>query len=138
MKGLLPRDLPAGATCPRKAPSTPALPPEKGQFVTMFLASPRGWQDDIGTGWRNFIVLRVGRKWITLFHAPRLKSFEISFKEWEELRPRVYFPGAESLVYLSTALPFKVKQFEEHCFKHRASCTEQALEIVNKQLARIT
>lgn len=132
-RDLTPRDLPKQA----KSPQTPVLKPEVGQFVTMFLAKPYGWQNDLGTGWRNFIVLKVGRKWLTLFNPARLKSFEIDFAEWEELRPRVYFPGAESLVYLANAIPEKVAQFQSYSMQHRAACTSIALDIVNKQLEKL-
>lgn len=133
MKGQTPRDFPAGASCPRKALAK-AIVPEPGQFVTAFLAKGYGWQNDIGTGWRNFIVLKVGRRWITLFHPARLKSFEIDLQEWNELKPRLYTPGPESLGYLSTALPAKVAQFESYSMQHRAACTAKALDIVMEQL----
>lgn len=138
-KGMTPRDLPkSGPTCPRKgpAPSKPIIP-TVGQFVTIFLASPRGWQADLGTGWRNFIVLKVGRKWITLFNPARLKSFEIDLLEWNELKPRLYDPAPEGLAYLSAAIPAKVAQYESYSMQHRAACTAKALEIVNGQLEKL-
>lgn len=136
MKGLTPRSLPQGASCPRKGPA-PVLAPEVGQFVTMFLAKGYGWQNDLGTGWRNFIVLKVGRKWITMFNPARLKSFEVDRKEWDEIKPRLYFPGLDSLMYLAGVIPEKVAQFEAYSMQHRAQCTAKALCIVNEQLEKV-
>lgn len=107
-----------------------------GMFVTMFLSATHGWQDDLGTGWRNFMVLKVGRKWITMFNPARLKSFEIDMAEWKALKPRLYEPGAVGLGYLASAIPAKVAQFEAYSMVHRAACTQAALALVLKQLEK--
>lgn len=54
--------------------------PRKGMFIQAYTSDSK-----IGAGIKSFMVLKVGRKYVELFYAPRLLSFKLTWREWESL-----------------------------------------------------
>lgn len=93
---------------PKGAPSavdrwgpTP-LEPKMGQMMHAY------WSDKERFGWRCYLVICVGRKWITLFSAAGLETVRLSFTQWEALDP-VYITFDRPLYIAS--LKRKIEQY---------------------------
>lgn len=41
----------------------------------------------LGCGWRDFLVLKVGRKWVSLLAIGSMDKITMSVREYEELAP---------------------------------------------------
>lgn len=93
----MPRGRPKGSrnlkkTCPVVSPEVRAAvaafkrqtapPPYPGLALEI-------WQDE-PSGWRTWIIVAVGHKWITLFSASSLHTWKVKVKDWATTAHRCY------------------------------------------------
>lgn len=53
-------------------------PMNPGDRIQLYLDDAR-----VGSGYRRFLVLEIGRKWVTLFHLPSLSKLRLAREEIE-------------------------------------------------------
>jgi len=65
-------------------------PPKPGDYVQYFWMESRATRGQCGDGLHGFIVLSVGRRWVTLLHTSRLNRLRVhpsAFTNWRWAQP---------------------------------------------------
>ena len=71
----------------------PLPKPQVGMVISVYLD-----RADVGSGTRQYVITRVGRRYVTLFYIPQLKTVRIKQKDWGTMRAiRTDSPNMEKL-----------------------------------------
>lgn len=97
--------------------------PREGQWFSIYFS-----RSDIGSGVRQFLVLRVGPKWVTLFYFPLLYSFRLRRSEWDGLRAISQF--IPDKVFLIRSICKKMEQWDRWQKSYNRAEARRALDIL--------
>jgi hypothetical protein len=101
------------------------IAPEEGRWFSIYFS-----RKDIGSGVRQFLVIRVGPKFVTLFYFPRLYSFRLRRLEWDELvHIEEYIPDK---VFLIKSICQKMDEWDRMRIRYAKVDAEKALSILAK------
>lgn len=107
-----------------------AITPCRGMSVICFVD-----RQDIGSGFRPFHVLAVGKKWITLYYVPTLRQFKVHEKEWAQMRPVLYRPSdAYNVGYINS----RMAMFDMLAIQYSKIAATAALDLFKGNLANAT
>lgn len=100
----------------------PKLTPIKGLVFEAYMS-----RRDIGSGTRLFCVYKVGRKYISLFYAPQLIHFTITWGEWARLYMQPV-PNFDPASY-KTRIRLIRDRAVQLAWQHPAALVEQVLAL---------
>lgn len=106
---------------------TPLSPPvvlQVGMVVSIYMD-----RADVGSGTRQYLVTRVGRRFVTLFYVPQLKSIRIKNKDWALLARTVRVDDT-NLLKLAAGVEEQVDKYIRHQFQYSTVEVERVMGIL--------
>lgn len=88
----------ASHVLPAQGPGCPVPVSYKRDVMAAYPGMALEIYRDDPSGWRTWLVLGVGRKWITLFSASSLDTLKVKASDWGKLAKRCYAPSKASII----------------------------------------
>lgn len=107
----------------------PLPKPAVGMVISIYLD-----RADVGSGMRQYVITRVGRRYVTLFYIPQLKSVRIKNKDWATMQAiRVDSPeGAK----LAAGVEMQVDKYKRHGMQYSQVEVDRVLAILLANTAK--
>lgn len=97
---------------PEFTPLPPIVVPKEpvaGMPILVFSTDP--------SGWRTWLVLKVGRKWVSLFSATSLETWRMKLVDWYKLNRKCYEANKKTILRIlrdnTAAFKLATLQFSE-------------------------